>query len=73
MSPIELTATTRLRTYTEIKWYLQSPSDQIKERISRLLPWVQGNIDFNQRQSSVKALDVLDFLPAELGPRTDEL
>jgi hypothetical protein len=34
---------------------------------------VQGNIDFNQRQSSVKALDVLDFLPAELGPRTDEL
>jgi hypothetical protein len=57
----------------EIKWYLQSPSDQLKERISRLLPWVQGNIDFNQREKSSKVLTTLNFLPAEIGPRTDEL
>lgn len=57
----------------EIKWYLQSPSDQVKERISRLLPWVQGNIDFNQRGKSDKQLATVDFVPAELGPRGDEI
>ena len=53
----------------EIKWYLNSPNDLMKERITRLLPWVSGNLDFNQKQKSVKVIHTLDFLPAELGPR----
>lgn len=57
----------------EIKWYLRSPSDQIRDRIARLIPWVQGNIDFNQRGKSVKVANSLDFLPAEVGPRHDDL
>lgn len=53
----------------EIKWYLNSPNELMKERITRLLPWVLGNLDFNQKQKSLKIINTLDFLPADPGPK----
>jgi len=57
---------------TEIKWYLSSPNDLIKERINRLLPWIQGNIDFSKKEIVPKIVKSLGFLLNEPGPKTDD-
>ena len=57
---------------TEIKWYLSSPNDLIKDRISRLLPWIQGNIDFNKKEIPQKIVKNLGFLLNEPGPKMDD-
>ena len=33
------------------------------------MPWLQGNIDFTQKEKSNKQKEVLDFNPAEIAPR----
>lgn len=57
---------------TEIKWYLNSPNDLVKDRINRLLPWIQGNIDFSKKEVPPKVVHPLGFLANEPGPKLDD-
>jgi len=57
----------------EMKWQLSSASDVIKDRLERIMPWVKGNKNYDTKERLRKKVDDLGFIPADVGPKEDDL